>query len=217
VATEAFVFPLLFAWNSSALHATVRIDNGAELDVFCGATSSVLEDCTLAPNPLPTFYGERPDGSAAADCKEASTNGQRLVHTQLRDWIKAGAGATRSKIVLSGDFYSGPAFGNGIAALHPENFAVIAEPFSLGIPPGFTPVCLFCDGNPLRAPAGALPTVDGAWTRWNLLQNIPVTSVRSLARTHDATVLEADLGGGDRRAIPISQYYGLRSVLRIAP
>ena len=217
VVTEGFLFPHLFVWNSAALHATVRVDNGAELDVFCGATSTVFGDCTLARNPLPTYYGESADGSTPVDCIDGSMNAQRLLHTQLRDWVKARAGVARSKIIVSGDFYSGPALGNGVGALNPENFAVLAQSFGLGIPAGFSPVCLSCDGNPLRASAGALPTLEGAWTRGNLLQNIPVTAVRSLKRTNDATVLDADVGEGDRRAIPISQYYGVRTVLRIAP
>ncbi len=217
LATDGFVFPPLFFWTPGALHAKLRVDNGAELDVFCGATSSVLEDCTLAPNPLPSFYGERPDGTPPTDCKEGTTNSQRLLHSQLRDWVRTTAGAAGGKIVLSGDFYSGPSLGGAVVALHADNFGLLADRFSLGIPAGFTPVCFFCDGNPLRAPADAAKTLDGAWTRWNLLQNIPVTAVRSLSRTADATALEADVGVGDRRAIPISQYYGLRTVLRIAP
>ncbi len=212
--TQVFVLPPITAWQTTILRATTTLDNGASVDLYCATGRSVMTDCTLAK--YQTAVSNNADGTPAKDCIQGSSNEQLLYAIRTRDWVAATSGIARNRAILSGDFYSGPAYQNSIQALQPDNFGVLSAVFSLGTAASFTPECTDCATNPLRTPPGGQPTGNNTWTRFNLLQNIPITDVQSNLVFLKDPVVSAMPGNGSTK-VPISSYYAFRSVLSIRP
>ncbi len=196
-------------FRNTVLRAPIALENGANVDVYCGGPGTVFDACeTYFPGP--SRYG-----NGATNCLDAFRNLQFLQATQIRDWILSTSGAPRNRFVFGAMMSSGPAFGDAIAAQNPQNFAVVSAALSLGIPAGYTPECTECPDNALRAQAGAGAAIKGVWSTFNMIGQIPVTDVRKLSIIlKDATVPDAT---NPAVRYPVSTSYGVSSEIRIAP
>jgi hypothetical protein len=202
------VLPFVNVWRTTILRAPITLPNGAQLDVYCTTAASVLDDCTLS-----RWIG--PYGKPATDCVSASRREQLLHFKNITDFVRQESVRTRRKAIVSGDFYAGPA-GAGLAGLNEDNFATLTQEFSLGIADNFTPQCTFCSDNPIQTPPGNPPVGQSTWTRFNFLVNIAKSDVLANDTLLKAPLVKANPGNG-ASAIPLSQYYGFRSLVRLRP
>jgi hypothetical protein len=211
---EAWVLPAT-EWRVSVYRAPVTLDNGANLDAYCTVLTTPATSCLTRP-----YTGAY--GNNGKDCIEQWTNELILQSGKLVSWVKAKSVALKAKAVVAGEFCAGPGYNDGtkdvLKARYPDAYSKLVEALAVGIPEGYVPKCTFCANNPIITPPPNPPTGDSSWTTMVLLGNIPVTTVRSAEITLKAPVVSVT-GAGDAGTlmIPVSSYYGFRSVLRIEP
>jgi len=87
---------------------------------------------------------------------------------------------------------------------------------SLGTATSYVPQCTDCVTNPMRTPPGSTPSGDNTWTRFHLIQNLPITATQSNDVFLKDAIVDGGPGNGSTK-VPISTYYAFRSVFSIAP
>ncbi len=210
IATPEFItLPSAGGWLTTLIRAPLTMDNGGLIDAYCTSASPTIQDCTFYPDTAPYYSG-------ATDCKQGAANIQKLHFLQMRDYIARKSGVSKSRVVLSGAFFAGPAYKDKLVAQSPDNFSVLTNAFSIGISPGYEPECTWCAANPITTAPGNPVTGTNSWNQFHFLQNIAVTDVRANRIILTDPIVAADPGNGAKK-IPISQDYGFRSVLRINP
>ena len=212
--TDYFVIPPVSIWQTAAARAATVLDNGVSLDLYCVDGASVPTDCALTGSSPPQSTGYNADGTPPKDCIAAGVNQQYLFDTRMLDWVASTSGKAGRQTLFSGDLYSGPAYQSSIQAIQPETFAVLSAAFSIGTAASFIPECTNCASNPIRTPPGGTLSGDSTWTRFNMLQNIAVTSAQSNQVFLKEATVAANPGNGAMK-IPISSYYAFRSVLTL--
>jgi len=197
---ETYVLPST-DWRSDIVRARVTLDNQAQVDVYCGQTNAVSPDCTSRP-----YTGAYGDGEV---CDRGWANEQKLHFERVRDWVRLRSGTTHAKAVLVGDFYAGPGVPGKIDSVEVETYQILSDAFALAIPPGEEPKCTLCSDNPLNSQKSTR-------TRHLFLNAMPITAVRVSDTILKEPVVDLTVGGTPMK-VPVAQYYGLRTVLRVEP
>lgn len=193
-------------WNRRVIvNATAELPNGSELDVYCNHLTPIFDDL-LFP-----YTGQYGDGMTGADGWEAE---QFLQAQKLIARVEATSGDTPA--VVLGDLNTGFAFPDqGIVAEGPDTLTLLESTFSPAYPTDYVPQCTFCDTNPI---AGAERDTS-VWIDHILLSNLGSDAVVSTERTFDENVIpvevEEENGGTVTIEIPLSDHFGLRSVVRV--
>ena len=134
---------------------------------------------------------------------------------RLTAYIQAKSGVSKVKAVLAGEMYTGPQLG-GAQATNIDAFTALSSVFPLALAPDFTPGCTFCADNPIFAPPGTAPGGASSFTTYVMLSGMPVTDVRESSVILQDPVINVTSDAGAYR-IPLSPYYGLRTVVRVRP
>jgi hypothetical protein len=136
-----------------------------------------------------------------------------LQVTKVANQVATRSGAIKRRAVVMGDWYTGPKVGS-LTDLNVESFNALNARLPLASADGFTPTCTYCADNPILTPPGTTPTGTSTWSTYSVLSNVAATDVRSnQVILKDATVTVA----GQSYKVPVSPYYGFRSVVRIRP
>lgn len=128
--TDALVFDSSLN-RRAALYARVTGTPQGDVHVFCTHLSAVFENI---PHP-----GAMDGGSWAGE--------QRAQIDALRAWIDVKAGD--GKVIVMGDFNTGPAVGASVAAEVPENYEALIAGFDPTFSGSADAACTFCGDNSL--------------------------------------------------------------------
>lgn len=182
-------------WNRRVIAvATVELPNSAQVDVYCNHLTPIF-DSTAFPYTGP--YGE----GSVNDLGWA--NEQTLQARKLAAHVEAETGEGRA--IIMGDFNASRA-ANGLVAEGEATLDVLEGALTPAVVAGFTPVCTYCAENPITGSS------DSLWIDHIFLFNIDASAVVSTERTY--TENSVPFEGG---SVPLSDHYGLRSVVTIQP
>jgi hypothetical protein len=84
----------------------------------------------------------------------------------------------------------------------------------LALVDGFTPQCTYCADNPIFTPPGTMPSGASYWSSYGVLSGIPVTDVRANQVILKDATIPVPMA---TYKVPVSPYYGFRTVVRIRP
>jgi len=203
-------------WNRRViLSATAELPNGSELDVYCNHLTPIFRTFTFP------YTGQYGDGMTGADGWQAE---QELQAEKLIDYVTVTSGS-RPAVVL-GDFNTGSAYpAQDIAPEAPETLAILESAFPPGYAASYTPLCTYCSTNPVTNPEDE-PDFASVWIDQILLYNLESSSVVATARVFDEDVVPVPVatggtggaggsGGAGEMLVPLSDHYGLRSVVSV--
>ena len=190
-------------WRASVLRAEIALPNGSPLDAYCTELTSPQTGIT---HPYTGSYGGMATDSDGAWLEEQSLQAKKLVAYAVRR-----SGAIGRRAVISGELYSGTNAG-GLEPINPAAFDAIAGRFPIAARADYTPACTFCADNAITTPPGQTPAAVSTWSSLTYAVNVPVTDiVTSSVILKDATIPYSTY------KIPLSPYYGYRTVLRVRP
>ncbi len=201
-------------WNRAALRVPLELPNKSVIDVWCADVRG--------PNPEPflqnggPYYGDAKGGdSAAGNTAEEKLQIQRLIAT-----VNSHAQIDQRRAVIAALTYTSPQINDDqghelIGGLVPENFKLFQDQPAWAelVAPSYTPACTFCGDNPLNS------ITDNQWTHHLFGVGIGTNAVTDTQRTFTAkslSVLLYDSTDGNQTSVPVSQYYGIQSTLRIS-
>ncbi len=222
------------------MRAPVAIDVNTKVDAYCIVTTTPAPASLTRPyvgdyggyggpgrtcasdSDCLTKYGETCDLAGTKTCQIASDQEWRnellLQVGKVANHVAQLSGATKRRAIVLGDWYTGPQLGT-LTALNVESYNALTALLPLAVSQGYNPLCTYCADNANTTPPGTQPTAASSWSTYGLLTNIPITDVESNAITlQDATVPVTDptVDGGTYK-VPVSPYYGFRTVVRIRP
>jgi endonuclease/exonuclease/phosphatase family metal-dependent hydrolase len=186
-------------WNRrTILRATAKLPTGAELDVYCNHLTPI-HTSTAFINPFP-YTGQYGDGTTNPSAWQAE---QELQAEKLINYVTERSG-DRPAVIL-GDFNSGHAFSEqGIAAEGEATLTLLETAYEPAYTSDYTPLCTFCSTNPVTT------TEESVWIDHILLNTLSSDSVLSTARVFDQDVVPVD-----DQMVPLSDHFGMRSVIRV--
>jgi endonuclease/exonuclease/phosphatase family metal-dependent hydrolase len=192
-------------WNRRAiLSATAELPNGTDLDVFCNHLTPIFSDVTFP------YTGQYGDGMVGSDGWEAE---QFLQAEKLITHVENVSG--NNPAVILGDLNAGRGyFDDPNNLIFPEGEAtldLLEGTFTPAYTPNYTPACTFCQENPV---AGVERT-ETVWIDHIHMYNLPASVVTATERTFDQNVLTVPDGTGGTMDIPLSDHYGMRSVIAV--
>ncbi len=192
------VFPSTWLRRNVA-RATVAVPNGAAVDIYCNHLTPVFLD------PLYNYTGQYGGGNTDAKGWEAEN---LLQANKLITWQK-----TRGdkKAILLGDMNISRMEGAVPVGYALETLALFEKTYVNGIAAGYTPLCTYC-GGPGENPNIPEGDTEKSWLDRIYLANIAATAVKSSARTFTEATVDGATG-----KVPLSDHYGVRSVITIAP
>ena len=196
------------SWAHGVLRVRVDVGNGEETDFYCGSTG-VADDYKANP------YGG-PYGDGATTPKEGKLNEQLLVVERMLEFVNSQSSEPGARAILAGSIYSGPEYtdsdGKVLAdAWLPDVYAVLAADLDPLVDPAFVPGCNACADNPAGASYVNNAETVGSWVTHLLGRGFLSRDVTHTEFTHQNPVVPV---GDD--LIPLSQQYGVRSVVRVA-
>ncbi|MDH3200848.1 MAG: endonuclease/exonuclease/phosphatase family protein, partial [Myxococcales bacterium] len=194
-------------WNRRViLSARAELPNGSDLDVYCNHLTPIFEGAG-AGFPYTGQYG---DGLPDALGWEAE---QFLQAEKLITHVQNVSGATPA--VILGDLNAGRGyFDDPNNLIFPEGeptLDLLEATFTPAYTPTYTPACTFCQENPV---AGVERT-GTVWIDHIQMYNLPASAVTDTVRTFDQNVLTVPDGAGGTMDIPLSDHYGMRSVIAV--
>ncbi|MFZ1863807.1 MAG: endonuclease/exonuclease/phosphatase family protein [Polyangiales bacterium] len=195
---EEWVLP--GTWNRrTILHATVKLPNGADLDAYCNHLTPIFDDFTFP------YTGQYGDGFTDARGWQAE---QELQAQKLIDFV-ANTSGDRPAVVL-GDLNASHAYpAQDIVAEGEPTLDLLETEFDPAYASDYTPQCTFCSTNPVTNPTND-PTATSGWIDHILLYNLPADAVVSTTRVYDEPVVPVD-----SQTVPLSDHYGMRSVVTV--
>jgi endonuclease/exonuclease/phosphatase family metal-dependent hydrolase len=197
---ESWVVP--GTWNRRVIaRATVSLPNGADADVYCNHLTPIFDDIAF---PYTGVYGQ---GALGAD---GWATEQLLQAEKLLAYVERTSDG-RPSFVL-GDFNASREIEvGGEVVSHDEGLATLTLLESVLVPAvaeGFVAACTHCPDN-ANTSESTLPV----WIDHIFLAGLPAAAVVSTERVYDEAVVAVD--GGAR--VPLSDHYGLRAVVTVAP
>jgi hypothetical protein len=173
------------------------------------------------------------DASGAFLDNRAWRNELRLQVAHLTAAVNAQAAKTHRRAILAGDFYASASFPPKLGELNLESYNALISAFPIAQSSDYVPKCTSCNANVINNAAQGSPPDPkadpalGTWSTFALLSGIPITDVVSsevvltegvtpytLGSTGDAGV---DGGSAVTVSLPLSPFYGFRTVLTIRP
>ncbi len=183
-------------WNRRVIvRATATLPNGASLDAYCNHLTPIFDDFTF---PYTGQYGDGKTGAAGWEAE------QYLQAQKLIAFVQDRSGD--SPAVILGDFNTGRAYPDqGISEEGEATLGLLEASFPAALAADYEPLCTFCEDNPVTDSASSV------WIDHILLNGLTSDAVQSTVRTFDEAVVPV---GGDE-LVPLSDHYGLRSVIRV--
>ncbi len=207
-------------WNRAALRVPLLLPNNAVIDFWCASIRAPNSEVFL-PNGGP-YYGSADAGGANAEPGNAAE--QNLQITRLIEAVNGRASASQTRAIVAALTYASPlitdARGNTlITDLVPENFALFEQQiqqqnWSELVPANYQPQCTYCGDNPLNG-----GSADKQWTEHIFGVRIDpyyVTDTqRTFTSTNDLQLVPYNSQDNQAIPVPVSQYYGLQSTVRV--
>jgi endonuclease/exonuclease/phosphatase family metal-dependent hydrolase len=188
-------------WNRrTILSATVELPNGGELDTYCNHLTPIFDVQPINTFPYTGQYGDGMTGAAGWQAE------QELQAQKLIDYVNDNSGS-RPAVIL-GDLNAGRAYpANDIVAEGVETLDMLELAFTPAYTTDYAPLCTFCSTNPVTNPTND-PDANSVWIDHILLYNLASDSVVSTARVFDEDVVPVD-----ETLVPLSDHFGIRSVI----
>lgn len=201
-------------WNRAALRVPLELPNKSIIDIWCAEVR--------APNSEPyllnggPYHGDASGGdSLGGNSAEELLQIRRLVAT-----VDAHAQANQRRAIVAALTNTSPQILDPqdnvlVTGLVTDNFAYFQDQKPLWaelVAPSFIPSCDFCGDNPLNGPT------DNLWTLHMFGVGIGADTVTRTQRTFTARTLSVQLYGSsdnEQTPVPVSQYYGIQSTVRV--
>jgi endonuclease/exonuclease/phosphatase family metal-dependent hydrolase len=192
-------------WNRRViLSATAELPNGTGLDVYCNHLTPIFDDLVF---PYTGQYGA---GQLFAAGWEAE---QFLQAEKLIAHVQSVSGANSA--VILGDLNAGRGyFDDPNNFIFPEGEAtlnLLEGTFTPAYAANYTPACTFCQDNPVAG----VEREGTVWIDHIHMYNLPASAVTATERTFDQNVLTVPDGNGGTINIPLSDHFGMRSVIAV--
>jgi endonuclease/exonuclease/phosphatase family metal-dependent hydrolase len=183
-------------WNQRVIiRATATLPNEATLDMYCNHLTPIFDDLTY---PYTGQYGNDNLGAAGWESE------QYLQAQKLIAFVQDRSGD--SPAVILGDLNAGRAYpAQDISEEGADTLSLLEATFPAALASDYEPLCTFCADNPLT------DTASSVWIDHILLNGLTSDATQSTVRTFDDAVVPV---GGDE-LVPLSDHYGLRSVIRV--
>jgi endonuclease/exonuclease/phosphatase family metal-dependent hydrolase len=200
-------------WNRRAiLSATALLPNGSDLDVFCNHLTPIFPG---AGDGFP-YTGQYGDGLPDALGWEAE---QFLQAEKLIAHVQNVSGSRPA--VIFGDLNAGRTYivdptdpDTWIFSEGAPTLDLLESVFTPAYATDYTPLCTFCSFNPVTNPDDD-PLARSVWIDHIHMYNLPAAAVTATDRTFDQAVLTVPDGAGGTIDIPLSDHYGMRSVIDV--
>ena len=197
---EDYVLP--GTWNRRAVAmATAVLENGARVDVYCNHLSPVFSGA------LYPYTGQYGNGKTNGEGWAAE---QLLQAHKLVGLVQSRTGA--GKALIMGDFNASRAYAEGILAEAEPTLDALEEVFVHAVAADYQPVCTHCKDNPIND-----EDTDSVWIDHIYMSGIAASDVLSTSRVYQDNVVQVTDDTGASLSIPLSDHYGVRSVIRITP
>lgn len=185
-------------WNRrTILQATVELPNGADLDAYCNHLTPIF-----SASPINTFPYTGQYGNGFTDARGWQAE-QELQAQKLINYVNETSG--RRPAVIMGDFNASRAFPDqDIVAEGEATLDLLETAFEPAYVSDYTPQCTFCSDNPVT------DAEVSSWIDHILLYNLAPESVLSTARIFDEDVVPVD-----GEMVPLSDHFGMRSVIMV--
>jgi endonuclease/exonuclease/phosphatase family metal-dependent hydrolase len=203
---EAYVVP--GTWNRRIiLRAKVNLPNGTNVDVYCNHLTASFTGLIY---PYTGQYGA--DGPSS----NLWENEQYLQTQKLISWVETKTGT--GKAVILGDFNTGLEYKDApagpIKAEAQATYDLLKKTYALGEAANFTPECTYCNSNPNVTDT---PTNDGIWIDHIFLKGLEQSAVTESKVTFKEANTDGMTTMGTPVKVPLSDHFGFRSTIHIAP
>jgi hypothetical protein len=194
-------------WQRAAMRVPVTLPNGTVVDHWCGSLRFPNEGIEL---PYAGQYGlGQEDGALIEQQYEIET----LVNA-----VRAQKNATGTPAVVGLVTYAGPelkdADGKTLVYSQAEaSYAKLDEVWPRFVAADYVPACTFC-GDSTVNPLNTTGANSSFWSTHLFAEGISTEQVQSTERTFMDRTMTANFGDGLVRT-PVSQHFGLRSVVTI--
>lgn len=197
--TETVVLP--GTWNRRVItRATATLPNGARVGVYCNHLTPVFEGLAF---PYTGRYGCGQTGRDGWVAEQTAQARELIAYVQRRD----GAG----RAIVLGDFNAGPSSRAGqpeIIETAPETYAILTAAFREALPSGYVPQCTFCPENALT------DNTPPEWIDHIFLRGFAADAARRAERTFTTATVTVT---GRAQPVHVSDHYGMRAVISVAP
>lgn len=227
---ESWVLPAT-EWRASVLRAPIEFTPEDPttsktpaniVDLYCMVLTTPVTSCIT--RPYTGQYGGE-SGGGATECTAQWAAELKLQTEKMVAYVKSKSSNPRRAFV-AGDFYSGPGYytqPDNVEVLkeqQPDTFFLLTSNFAQGTPLNYTPQCTFCPpDNAVLTPPGTPTTGSSTWTSNVFLYGFPVTLVQGAEIILKEGVVDIGYKDGDGGAllVPVSPYFGFRSIVRTYP
>lgn len=218
---DAWVLPAT-EWRVSVLRAPIQKggSDGPVVDTYCTVLTTPSTSCLT--RPYTGQYGG--DLSNPMECTKQWAAELELQSGKLVNYVKRRSDGTNARAIVAGDFYSGQGYTSGdievLKAQFPESYQKLIGAFAEAVPIGYTPECTLCPAdNPIITPPGTPTTGNNTWTTKVMLWGYPITLVSEAHTILKDPVIDVGMTDADGGTIliPLSQYWGFRSKIRLYP
>jgi hypothetical protein len=196
-------------WQRAAMRVPVRLPNGTVVDHWCGSLRFPNAEVEL---PYAGQYGGSASGSGSI--AEQSYQIDTLVNAVQKRHETSGTPAVVGLVA-----YNGPerkdADGNVLVyGQVPENYSKLEGAWSTLVASDYVPACTYC-GDSAVNPLNSSGSGASFWSTHLFGNGIDATQVQSTRRTfNDSQPVTLNLASGFSKA-PVSQHFGLRSVVTV--
>ena len=207
-------------WKRAAMRVPLKLSNGAIIDVWCASVRAPNSESFL-PNGGP-YYGSdsngNPNPAGVGNAAVCNTAEEKLQISRLITAVDNRTTGSNRRAVIAALTYTSPQIGDPdnltITGLTPENFALfINPPWVELIAPNYAPACTYCADNPLNS------GTDRQWSEHLFGVGIDSDTVSDTSITYMDRSVELTLytsADGTTTMVPVSQYYGIQSTVRVS-
>lgn|GEM_PF-1892236 len=197
-------------WNRAGMRVPVRLPNNAVIDVWCASVRAPNSEYFM-PNGGP-YHGDA--SPAVTEIERANANEEGLQISRLLAAVSGRSASTQRRAVVAALTYASPHVEGKVTGLHPENFALFDAPgWHRLVARDYEPACTFCGDNPLNSPQ------DNQWMEHIFGVGIQQDAVTETQRTfmgRDLNLVLYSSSNESPATVPVSQYYGIQSTVRIS-
>jgi hypothetical protein len=196
-------------WQRAAMRVPVTAENGTVFDYWC---TSIRFPNTEAVLSYAGPYGTPGKNGSAEEQSLQIADAVEIIERRARE---TGTPAIVGVVAHTGPELIDPTSNQDLVyPFVPANFAQMGDYWTELVAADYTPACTFC-GDPDTNPLNTFPTTNRYWTTHLFGVGILPDAVESTRRTFMDRVFDFTDATGNPAKGPVSQHYGLRSVVRI--